>query len=150
MISDVPYNSKIRQSWSDGIIQRLDNCLGAFVVGLHLAALALKKQRAERERWQREWDEQKRRTELERRREEEFQRKATIISEAADAWHTSQRIDQFGAALGNTSESAKLTDSQRRDLRRLERWAKGYAQRLNPILRFEQLVAEFRREGEEE
>jgi hypothetical protein len=53
-INELPYDSKIRHTWSDGSIQRLENCLGAFVAGLHFAAIALKKQREERLRWKRE------------------------------------------------------------------------------------------------
>ena len=34
-INEVPYDSKIRHTWPDGAIQRLENCLGAFVAGLH-------------------------------------------------------------------------------------------------------------------
>jgi len=149
VISDVPYGSKIRQTWSDGVIQRLENCLGDFAAGLHLIALAIKKQRAEREQWQREWDERQRRRELEQRREEEFERKAKIISEASDAWHTSERIADFAAALRRMNENTGRSDREHRDLGRLARWAKGYAQRLNPVLRLENLVAEFKGEEEE-
>jgi hypothetical protein len=147
--SDVPYGSKIRQTWADGAIQRLENCLGDFLAGLHLTALAIKKHRAEREKWQREWDEQQRRRELEQRREEEFERKAKIITEASDAWHTSKRIAEFAVALGRMNENAELSERERRDLGRLARWTKGYARRLNPILRFENLVGEFKGTAEE-
>ena len=51
--------------------------------------------------------------------------------------------------LESTYESTELTDRQRRDFRTLARWVKGYAQRLNPIVRFDQLVAEFNGEEEE-
>jgi hypothetical protein len=55
-INELPYDSKIRHTWSDGAIQRLENCLGALVAGLHIAALALKKQREEHLRWELEWE----------------------------------------------------------------------------------------------
>jgi hypothetical protein len=147
-ISGVPYDSKIRQTWSDGIKQRLENCLGAFVAGLHLAALAMKRHREACERRDREWEEERRWREAERRRRAEFDRKAKIMSEAADACHRSNRIEGFGVALRKMSESANLREGERRDLRRIAKWAKGYAQRLDPINRFEELVAEFK--GEEE
>jgi hypothetical protein len=148
VISDVPYDSRIRQTWADGTIQRLEKCLGDFVAGLYLTALAIKKKRAEREQWEREWNERQRRRELEQRREAEFERKAKIISEATDAWHRSERIAEFAVALGTMHERNQLSDGESRDLGRLARWAKGYARRLNPILRFENLVAEFK--GEED
>jgi len=149
-ISGVPYDSKVRQTWSDGIKQRLENCLGAFVAGLHLAALAMKKHREVCERRDREWEEERRWREAERQRRAEFDRKAKIISEAADACHRSNRIEDFGVALRKMSESTNLAESERRDLRRLGKWAKGYAQRLDPINRFEELVAGFKGEEEED
>ena len=149
-ISGVPYDSKIRQTWSDGIKQRLENCLGAFVAGLHLAALALKRHRERCERRDREWEEERRRTEAERRRRVEFDRKAKVISEAADACDRSNRIEDFGLELSGMSERVNLAEGERRDLRRLAKWAKGYAQRLNPVNRFEGLVAEFKGKEEED
>ena len=143
-ISGLPYDSKIRQTWSDGIIQRLENCLGAFVAGLHLAALALKRHKQECERRDREWEEERRRREAERRRQAEFDRKAKVISEAADAWQTSNRIRDFAMALSKASGSEECSKDQSHDIRRLAKWAKGYAQRLDPINRIGETVAEFK------
>ena len=143
-ISGLPHDSKIRQTWSDGIIQRLEDCLGAFVVGLHLAALALKRHREESERRDREWEEERRRAEAERRRQAEFDRKAKVISEVADAWQASNRIRDFAMALSKASEREECSEDQRRDIRRLAKWAKGYAQRLDPINQIGETVAEFK------
>jgi hypothetical protein len=143
-INELPYDSKIRHTWSDGSIQRLENCLGAFVAGLHFAALALKKQREERLRWKREWDERERQAEAERRRQAEFDRKTKIISEAADAWQASNRIRDFAMALSRAGESEGHSKDQGRDIRRLARWARGYAQRLDPINRLVETVAKFK------
>jgi hypothetical protein len=143
-ISGLPYDSKIRQTWSDGIIQRLENCLGAFVVGLHLAALALKRHKEECERRDREWEEERRRAEAERKRQAEFDRKAKLISEAADAWQTSNRIRDFAVELSKAGEREECSKDQGRDIRRLAKWAKGYAQRLDPINRIGETVAEFK------
>jgi hypothetical protein len=143
-ISGLPYDSKIRQQWSDGIIQRLENCLGAFVVGLHLAALALKRHREECERRDREWEEERRRAEAERRRQAEFDRKAKVISEAADAWQASNRIRDFAMALSKAGEREECSKDQSRDIRHLAKWVKGYAQRLDPINRIGETVAEFK------
>ena len=143
-ISGLPHDSKIRQTWSDDIIQRLENCLGAFVAGLHIAALALKRHREECEQRDREWEEERRRREAERRRQAEFDRKAKIISEAADAWQASNRIRDFAMALSKAGGSEECSKDQGRDIRRLAKWAKGYAQRLDPINRIGETVAEFK------
>jgi hypothetical protein len=143
-INELPYDSKIRHTWSDGSIQRLENCLGAFVAGLHFAALALKKQREERLQWKREWEERERRADAERRRQAEFDRKAKVISEAAGAWQTSNRIRDFAIALSKAVESEEYSKDQSRGIRQLAKWARGYAQRLDPINRIAETVAEFR------
>jgi len=110
----------------------------------------MKKHREACERRDREWEEERRWREAERRRRAEFDRKAKIISEAADACHRSNRIEDFGVALRKMSESTNLAEGERSDLRRLAKWAKGYAQRLDPINRFEELVAEFKGEEDED
>jgi hypothetical protein len=143
-INELPYDSKIRHTWSDGAIQRLENCLGALVAGLHIAALALKKQREEHLRWELEWEGRKKRAEAERRRQAEFDRKAKVISEAADAWQASNRIRDFAMALSKAGESQERWKDQGRDIRRLAKWARGYAQRLDPINRIGETVAEFK------
>lgn len=143
-INELPYDSKVRHTWSDGSIQRLENCLGAFIAGLHLAALALKKQREERLQWKREWKGRERRAEAERRWQAEFDRKAKIIRDAADAWQTSNYIREFAIALFKAGESPGYSRDRGRDIRRFAKWARGYAQRLDPISRIAETVAEFK------
>ncbi len=143
-INELPYDSKIRHTWSDGSIQQLENCLGAFIAGLNLAALALKKQREEHLRWKHEWEDRERRAEAERRRQAEFDRKAKIIRDAADAWQTSNHIREFAIALFKAGESPGYSRDRGRDVRRFAKWARGYAQRLDPINRIAETVAEFK------
>jgi len=143
-INELPYDSKIRQSWSDGSSQRVENCLGAFVAGLHLAALALKKQRDERLQWRRKWEEKEKRAAAERRRHSEFDRKAKIISEAAAAWQTSNRIRDFAMAVSKAGESDECSKDQGHDIQHLVKWARGYAQRLDPINRIAETVAKLK------
>jgi hypothetical protein len=143
-INELPYDSKIRHTWSDGSNQRVENCLGAFVAGIHIAALALKRHREERLQWEREWATRERRAEAERRRQDEFDRKAKVISEAADAWETSNRIRDFALAMSKAGERNECSSNQGRDIQRLAKWARGYAQRLDPINRIEETVAEFK------
>jgi hypothetical protein len=147
-INGLPYDSKIRHTWSDGSVQRVEDCLGAFVAGLHIAALVLKKQREERLRWKREWEDRERRAEAERRRQAEFDRKAKVMSEAADAWQTCNRIRDFAMALSKAGESHECSKGGIRGIQRLAKWARGYAERLDPINRFDELVTDF--EGLEE
>jgi len=143
-INELLYDSKVRHTWSDGSVQRVETCLGAFVAGLHIAALALKKHREKHLRWEREWAARERRAEAHRKRQAEFDRKAKIISEAANAWHTSNRIREFALALSKAGDGQDCATEQGRDVRRLAKWARGYAQRLDPINRIAETVAEFK------
>jgi uncharacterized protein with von Willebrand factor type A (vWA) domain len=98
--------------------------------------VAFKKQRLERLRWKREGAARERRAEAERRRRAE--------SEAADAWQTSNRIRDFAAAVSKAGESYECSSNQGGDIQRLAKWARGYAQRLDPINRIGETVAEFK------
>ena len=65
-IRDISYYG-IRQQWSDGKIQRIDNCLGDFIAGLYLAADVRKERRIERARQEEEWERERiRRAEMRR------------------------------------------------------------------------------------
>jgi hypothetical protein len=59
----------VRGTWADGRIQLVENCLGDFILGLKVAAAAIKKHRLESE-------ELARRREEERKQREEAERKA--------------------------------------------------------------------------
>jgi len=74
----------IRKTWSDGRRQRLEECLNSFVGGLIKAAIAIKRLRAERERREREWQEERRQwEESERIRREEEEKMKVLDREVA-------------------------------------------------------------------
>jgi len=85
----------IRKVWSDGKKQRLENCLGSFIAGLHVAAEGVKAVRAERERWERERQEQEHRRweEQERRRKEK--EKTKHLEKLVANWNQSRKIRAF-------------------------------------------------------
>jgi hypothetical protein len=69
-IDNLPYASgPVRGTWADGRIQLVENCLGDFIVGLKVAAAAIKKNRLESEEWAR-------RREIGRKQREEQERLA--------------------------------------------------------------------------
>jgi hypothetical protein len=47
-------------------------------------------------------------------------------------------------ALSEAGKSSERSGDQGRDIRHLARWARGYAQRLDPINRIAETVAEFK------
>jgi hypothetical protein len=42
-VDSLPYSSHARATWADGKIQIVENCIGDFIVGLKVAAAAIKK-----------------------------------------------------------------------------------------------------------
>jgi hypothetical protein len=123
----------VRQTWSDGKKQRLEDCLEGFVAQLGVVAQAIKVDRARREAEAREWAEQQRRAEEEReRRRIERERLEKIVAEA-DAWHQAERLRAYAREalrrlnMGGLSSDQKVR--RREDIERLL----NYADRLDPI-----------------
>jgi Ni/Co efflux regulator RcnB len=143
-IDNLPHASGVRHTWSDGSCQRVEACLGSFVVGLHTAALALKKKREQRLQWEREWRERKQRDEAERRRQNDYDRKSKLVQLSAEAWSRSNRIRDFAMAVALESENPNISASQKRYMKRFARWTKGYATRLNPLNRMDTVLKQFR------
>jgi hypothetical protein len=81
-ISNLPaFMGPIRRTWADGKQQRIEDCIGDFMVGLTVAAAAIKKNRQETEERHRRWEEERKREEKERRIAEEHKRKAELVTE---------------------------------------------------------------------
>ena len=59
-ISNLPaYRGPIRRTWADGKYQKIENCVGEFIVGLSVAAAAIKKNRLETEERHRQREEER-------------------------------------------------------------------------------------------
>jgi hypothetical protein len=125
---------KTRKTWSDGRRQRLEECLNSFVGGLIKAAIAIKHLRAERERWEREWQEERRqREEAERIRREEEEKLKDLDEEVA-SWHQSQKIRSYIDAVkkwGIQKYGEIKPDSK---LQQWLTWATRQADRLDPLV----------------
>jgi hypothetical protein len=123
-----------RKTWSDGRRQRLEDCLNSFVGGLIKAAIAIKHLRAERERWEREWQEERRqREEAERIRREEEEKLKDLDEEVA-SWHQSQKIRSYIEAVkkwGIQKYGEIKPDSK---LNQWLMWATKQADRLDPLV----------------
>lgn len=123
----------LRQTWSDGKKQRLEDCLEGFIAHLGVVAQATKVNRAQREADARKRAEQQRRAEEERERQRiERQRLEKIVAEA-DAWHQAERLRAYAREALRRLNMAGLPSHQkarrREDIERLL----NYADRLDPI-----------------
>lgn len=121
----------VRQSWSDGKKQRVEDCLNDVMVGLVTAAEALTRQRLEREAAHREFlAEQERRRLAEQRRQEEAGRvralDATLI-----AWRKSTLAREYADAMRHAAAATgRMGDGD--PLRTWLEWVENYADRIDP------------------
>ncbi len=129
-IRNAPYGC--RQQWADGKRQKIEHCLGEFVLGLRAAAQREKELREERRLREIAWaEEQKQREELQRLARLEKMRAEKLTKDAAD-WELANRIrgyiheleSRFGTVDGLTEWIE---------------WAKGYADKIDPLMRPDEL-----------
>jgi hypothetical protein len=98
-----------RRNWTDGVKQKIENCLNEFMVALVRTAISKRNDRLERERRERERIEEGiRRYEEEKRRREEKAKLDALVQEATN-WQTSQLIRSYVEAL-KTAKSRKADE----------------------------------------
>lgn len=94
-----PYMGPIRRTWADGKQQRLEDCVGDFMVGLTVAAAAIRKNRQETEERHRRREEERKREEEEQRIAEEQKRKAELVAELIGNREEAERFRKFMKAI---------------------------------------------------
>ena len=143
-IGNLPHSSgSVRGSWSDGKIQRLENCIGDFVVGLKVAAAAIKKNRLDNEEWSRRYEEERKKREEEQQRAEEHKRKAEFVTELMRNWEEAQCVRTFVKALAECAGQLELTDEERSDIQQVVDWTREYAEFLDPFSDLPDSIDEF-------
>lgn len=121
----------VRQSWSDGAKQRVENCLNAIMVGLVAAAEALKAQRLAREARQREFEAaQERRRLAEQRRQEEAARIRALDADLV-AWRKAAVVREYAAAMRRSAEAAGLL-AEDTPMAAWLAWVEAYADCIDP------------------
>jgi len=99
-ISNLPaFMGPIRRTWVDGKQQRIEDCIGDFIIGLSVAAAAIKKHKQEMEEREQRWAEERKQEEDERRKAEEHKRRAEFVTELTGDWEEAARLRQFIKAI---------------------------------------------------
>jgi len=143
-ITNLPYfDYNVRHSWGDAKHQRLEDCLGKAVLGLAVASMAIKKDREERLRKQKEREDQARSEEDARKRREEFKRRAEVLAGLMDNWRKSRQIEDFLHALQTEADGRTLNEEETKKIESFAEWTKAYAEKLNPFGRLMESVEEF-------
>lgn len=138
-----PYMGPIRRTWADGKQQRLEHCLGDFMVGLTVAAAAIKKNRQETEERHRQWEEERKREEEERRIAEEQKRKAELVAELIGNWEEAVRLRKFVKAIEQETMRSDFSEAQKNDIQQVVEWVTQYAGTLDPLSDLAEAIEEF-------
>lgn len=135
LLSLTIYNARYgcRTRWQDGKRQQIEDCLGAFIQGLEIAAQREKEWRAEQERWRRKWEEQQRLDEERRRLERLEKLRAEKLMADVAAWAQARRIRTY---IGDVTRLEKSVPG----LAEWIAWARSYADAIDPLQRPEELV----------
>ncbi len=143
-IDNLPYASgPVRGTWADGRIQLIENCLGDFIVGLKVAAAAIKKHRIESEEWARRREIERKQREEQERLAQERKRKAECIAELMGNWEEAERVRAFVTAMTECSAQLDLSVEEKRDIQQLVGWTKEYAESLDPLSNLPDSIDEF-------
>ncbi|MCP3669456.1 MAG: hypothetical protein GY814_03265 [Gammaproteobacteria bacterium] len=123
----------IRQSWSDGKIQIIENCLGTFITGLHHAAYVIKEHRQECEQREKERAERNRQWHENQRLVNIEKQKIEKLSSDIESWQTAENIRRY-------IEEVKRASIETDGLEIWVEWALGYAAKIDPIKHSENLA----------
>jgi hypothetical protein len=138
-----PFMGPVRRTWADGKQQRIEGCIGDFMVGLTVAAAAIKKNRQETEERDRQWEEERKKEEEERRIAEERKRKAELVSELIGSWEEAMRLRKFVKAIEEETARSDFSDAERNDIQQVVDWTKEYADSLDPLSDLPEAIEEF-------
>lgn len=126
-----PYLGGVRQSWSDGAKQRVEDCLNGVMVGLVAASEFIKAQRLEQEARHREFvAAEERRREAEKRRQAEEARIRALDSDLL-AWRKATTAREYAAAMRRSAEAAGLLE-EGAPMAAWLAWVDAYADRVDP------------------
>jgi hypothetical protein len=142
-LDNLPYSAGVRGRWSDGKCQRLEKCIGDFVVGLRVAAAVIKKNRQETEERERRWEEERKQQEEQRRKAAEHKRKREFVTELMRDWEEAQNVRTFVKALAEVAGKLELSDEEKSEIQQVVDWATEYAEFLDPLSDLTDSIAEF-------
>jgi hypothetical protein len=121
----------VRRTWRDGKSQRVENCLGNFIVHLEATAKAIKEQRNREERRRQEWAEQQRKWEEERQRRWEEERRIKELREQLERWRLTRDVRAYVEEIRASAQAVHGGLSP--ELEQKLSWALAWADRVDPI-----------------
>ena len=142
-VDNLPYSAGVRGTWSDGKCQRLEKCIGDFIIGLRVAAAAIKKNRQETEEREQRWEEERKQKEEQRRKAAEHKRKAEFVTELMRNREEAENVRTFAMALAECAGKLELSTEEKGDIQQVVDWTAKYADFLDPLSDLPDSIAEF-------
>jgi hypothetical protein len=127
------YLTGLRKQWTDGSKQKVEDCIGSFIIGLVKAAVKLRSENLRRAALHQKWEaERKRELELQRKREEEKQR-IDLLIQHTNAWYESLTIRKYlnAVEIAAINKYGRIEQGSEMDL--WLKWAYDYANKLDPL-----------------
>jgi hypothetical protein len=121
----------------------VENCIGDSIFGLEVAAAAIKKERLEREEWNRRWEEVRKKKEEQQWRAEDHKRRGDFIGGLIQNWEEANRVRTLATALTEAASQKDLPDDKKHEIQEVLDWAAKYADLLDPLTRLPGSIAEF-------
>jgi hypothetical protein len=136
----------VRHTWSDKKKRkkRLEEYLGHFMVGLILAAKAIKRGREEQAERERKWAEERKQEAEKEARRAEYNRKAEVVGKLAGAWNQSKLLREFANTLSAEAEKMAASEDQKQDLHALVVWTLRYADFVDPLTDLPWVIRQFK------
>ncbi len=117
--------------------------MGDFIVGVKVAAAAIKKHRIESEEWSRRREEERKEREKQQKLAEEHKRKAEFVTELMENWETAERVLAFLRAMTECASRLKLPDEKKQEIRQVLDWTNGYVESIDPLIDIPDSIDEF-------
>ena len=123
----------VRQKWSDGKVQKLENCLDKFIVGLYQAAQAIRIKREEDTARRLRWEEERRAREEQRRLQLIEEKRIEILKSDMAQWREADDIRAYIEVLQKRTDI--LSQQATVNLAKWCEWAIAYADAIDPLHR---------------
>jgi hypothetical protein len=115
------------------------------MVGVRVAAAAIKKHRVESQEWTRRREVERKQREEQQRLAQEHKRKAEFITELIGNWEEAERVRAFVKAMAACSAQLELSEEAKRDIQQVMGWTEEYAESLDPLSGLPDSIDEFAR-----
>lgn len=133
----------VHRTWSDGKKQRVEKCLGHVIELIPKVMELLKQEDLERDHQHAIWDNERRNAEIERRKQEEYQRKATLALSRAREWKDSGLLREFAAALETQCVKKMYQPTERQGIESFISWLRSHADAADPLRNVGRVLEEF-------